>query len=157
MKIFIPTILTLLFFSPTSVFAEEIKDVGLICKNNEVEDPQFRGFWFKGDQRMEWYIGDVSDRDNDGNTFEISYWEEWSNEWKYNTTKNEIRFHYYYKEERDSDRSIKLDRFTLEMEEFYFGLEITHQCEVFENKLDFNNGLKKKEESVRRHFEKRKI
>ena len=157
MKFLISAILTLLFFSPASVFAVEISEVGLVCKLNEREYPQFSGVWFKGDQKMEWYIGDGSDRDKDGNTFEISYFEAMSNEWKYNLTKNEIYFEYYLNGKLNSIWSKKLDRFTLEMTESLYNQEITHQCEVFDTKLGFNNELKKKEEIVRRHFEKRKI
>ena len=157
MNFLIPTILTLLFFSPTSVSAKEIKDVGLVCKKNVGKDPRFSGVWFKGDQRMEWYIGDGSDRDKDGNTFEISYDEEFSAKWKYTFDRNKISFQYYLYGELDPYWSKTLDRFTLEMKEMFFEVEMTHQCEVYESRVDFFNGLTKKEEIVRRHFEKRKI
>ena len=157
MKFLISTILTLLVLSPTSVFAEEIKDVGLVCERNEGKDPNFSGVWFEENRKMKWFIIDTSDKDEDDDEFEIVYDEEFSKSWKYTFSRNEISFQYYSYGEIDSNWSMKLDRFNLEMKELFFGVEITHKCEVFESKLDFNNGLKKKEEVVRRHFEKRKI
>ena len=156
MKFLIPTILTLLFFSPTSVFADEVSDVGLVCKKNEGKTPVFMGFWLEGSGKTDWYARDTSDKDEDGNTYEILITKSLYN-WRYKSTDNEIYFEYYYDEEREQMWTKKLDRFTLEIKEKFLETENTHQCEVFESKVDFWDELKKKEEITKRHFEKRKI
>ena len=157
MKSLIPTILTLLFFSPISVFAEEIKDVGLICKKNESNNPLFRGVWFEGNQKTEWYVGDGWDMDKDGDTFEIVYDEEFSESWKYTFDRNKISFQFYLFGEFEPNRSVRLDRFTLEMKEMFYGVELTHQCESYKPKELFLKEVKKREQIVRDFFDKRKI
>ena len=59
MKFLIPTILTLLFFSPTPVFADEVSDVGLVCERTNTEIPTHSAFWFKGNQKLEVYVQEL--------------------------------------------------------------------------------------------------
>ena len=156
MKFLIPTVLTLLFFSPTSVSADEVKDVDLICEENDGENPEFFGFWLKGSGKTDWYVRDSYDDNEDGNRYELIIAP--IDRWEYHSTENVINFkHIFENGKRNIYRNKKLDRFTAEMTETYSKIKIIYQCEVYRSSVDFLDGLTKKEEIVRRHFKKRKI
>ena len=156
MKFLIPTVLTLLFFSPTSVSADEVKDVGLICEENDGKNPEFFGFWLKGNGKTDWYVGDSYDEDEDGNRYELIISP--IDSWEYHSTENVINFEYIFENgKRNVFRNKQLDRFTAEMTMKWSAIEKNYQCEVYGSSADFLDGLTKKEEIVRRHFKKRKI
>jgi len=149
MRILILAFLTSLSFTTTSAFSGEIKNVGVICRKIEVDYPLFIAFWFKGNEQLEWYH-------RDGDTMEISLSRVF-NDWKYNSTDSYIYLNKFNGNRRSTDWKIKIDRFTLKMEQTFYSAEWNFQCEVISPKEDFLSELKNKENIIREHFAKRKL
>ena len=158
MRIFILPLTASLFLLSSTVFGEEVKDVGLICEVNGSEIPNHSAFWLKGDGKMQWYNRDTSDKDNDGDTVEYYYSKSFSEKTAYDTTDRYIFIHHYdYDGKLSTDWTEKINRFTLKLEEKFMGYESTSDCKVYASKDRFLSEVQKIEADLRVFLKKRKI
>ncbi len=149
---------TFIFFGSLTVFGEEVKDVGLICEKIKSEIPTHLTFWFKGNQKVEFYIRDKSDYDNDGDTTEYVNNKEFSEKGSYSSTDQHISIYHSNKlGKMYGEWTTKINRFTLELRENFLGEDSIYYCEVYSTKDKFLSELQKVETSLRKFLDKRKI
>jgi len=162
MKLFKPILILLLMVStPSLVFGDDIKDVGLFCELNTDKDPYYTKswwepnyynfIWFEGNGKLKVYLIDHKDIDGDEDNFEIIPNEEevGITEFKYNEDKIFIYF--------SSRMRGTVDRFSLIYEEKINEKQYTHSCILLPTEEKFNSKLNEIEDQIREHYNKRKI
>ena len=155
---FIVSITTVLFVLMSPSFGEEVKDVGLICKNDNDVIQRITGYWFKGNKRLDYYRRDSSDLDKDGNKLEFINFKKISDSMSYDSYEQVIRINLLRKDRTTNPETyVTIDRFTLKMEENYFGNKYSLICHLYPSELSFLSELKNIEESLRKLLKKRKI
>ena len=158
MKNLFLSLTTFLFLFSSTVFGEEVKDVGLICEKIKSEIPTHLNFWFKGNQKVEFYIRDSTDIDNDGDTTEYVNNKEFSEKGSYSSNDQHISIYHSNKlGKMYGEWSTKIDRFNLELRENFLGEDSTYLCEVYSPKDKFLSEIRKVETSLRKFLDKRKI
>jgi hypothetical protein len=147
--------------TPSLVFGDDIKDVGLFCELNTDKDPYYTKswwepnyynfFWFEGNGKLKVYFIDHKDIDGDEDNLEIipNEEEEGITEFKYNEDKIFIYF--------GSRMRGTVDRFTLIYEEEINEKQYTHSCILLPTKDEFNFKLYEIEDQIRGYYSKRKI
>ena len=157
-RILSPFIVLLTIFISSSVFGEEVKDVGLICKNDNDVIERIAGYWFKGNKTLDYYIRDSSDLDKDGNKLEFINFEKLSDTMSYVSHEQVIRINFLRKDRTTNPETyVEIDRFSLKMEENYFGKKYSLLCDLYPSELSFLSELKNIENSLRKLLKKRKI
>ena len=145
------------FSSPT--FSEEVKDVGLVCKDKGDGTPLFLVYWFDGNQKIE-----IGSRE----AIQIEPTLIWSKEITIQGA-DEHRFFYEFDEKfiyiksKNSNGDVldngvtTINRFSLEKEWKWFGTELFYECEAYSTKPKWLHGIRKAESVIRKYYKKRKI
>ena len=158
MRTFLLPFTTFVFLFSSTVFGEEVKDVGLVCKRQNTEIPTHIAFWFKGGKKMEWYERDITDEDNDGDDVEYSFSEGGSKRASYTASDQYIKVSHKGDDGKIySDWYEQIDRFTLQVAEHFMGVDTTADCKVYSSKDGFLSQIQKVEADLRAFLKKRKI
>ena len=157
MKLLI-TSCVILFGLMYSSFGEEVKDVGLICKEGNDEISGYRMWWFKGNGRLENYIRDLEDLDKDGNKVEYILDDVVSNNLRYVANDRRVEITFLNDDGKPNyNISFRINRFNLTMLSDTYGSETHSQCDVFSKKQTFMSKIKEIEQIIENFLNKRKI
>ena len=157
MKLIITSLVILLGLTSQS-FSEEVKDVGLICKEGNDEISGYRMFWFKGNGRLEKYIRDLEDLDKDGNKVEYNLDDVVSNNLRYVTNDRRIEITFLNDDGSPNyNIGFRINRFDLTMVSGLYGYQTHYQCGSFSNKQTFFSKIKEIEKTIEKFLNKRKI
>ena len=157
MRSFLLPFTTFVFLFSSTVFGEEVKDVGLVCTANGKEMPTHSSYWFKDGQTVEWYFRDIDDSDNDGDTIEYSYDSFFSERMKYRSSDHHITISHYSDGKPINGWYERIDRFTLKLEENFYDTKTPYDCEAYSSKDEFLSEVKNTEADLRAFLKKRKI
>jgi hypothetical protein len=159
MRTFLLPLTASLFLLSSTVFGEEVKDVGLICERKvESNIPIHMGIWFTKNGQLDWFVRDENDENSNGDTVEFRISEALKNYSSYVVTDDQIiieRIDQYGSVSKDWKTVI--DRFTLILEDTFFGVKTTSLCVVFSEPTAFIQHLKKISDQTKKILNKRKI
>lgn len=145
---------------PSLSFADEVKNVGLVClRNVNTVVPIYEILWLENNGKIEWYGRDALDFDADGDVSEIVFSDAISAITSHRSTEEFIfiRMTNDNGEGLRSDWEIAIDRYNLQMITTIKKSSYTSKCDVFKSKEYFMYEIDQLTEQNKSILRKRKI